>query len=165
VTNPRPDLPVVAALAGPVLIPDFSVPERAGATCIMSTVGRAGAWSLPRLFRLVVVMGEAEIDLSHVHLGAGVSEIEVVAVMGSVTILVPHNLRVQCDGDPVLGEFRLKSKVASAALADAPLVRVHGTAFMSSVTVKVVDPNAAGWRDRARQRRLARQREDGEFDG
>jgi hypothetical protein len=165
VTIPPSDLPAVPALAGPVMIPDAYVPERAGVTAIMSSVGRSGEWVLPRLFRVVAVMGDAVLDLSHVQLGAGVSEIEVVSVMANVTVIVPHNLRVQCEGHPIIGDFRLKSKVPSAALADAPLVRVRGTAFMAGVTVKVVDPLALGWRDRRRQRRLARQRADEELDG
>ncbi len=68
----------------------------------MSTVGRSGEWVMPRLFRVVAVMGEAVLDLSHVQLGAGASDIEVVAVMGQVTILVPHNLRVQVEGHPIM---------------------------------------------------------------
>jgi hypothetical protein len=153
------------ALAGPVLIPDTYVPERGGATSVMSTVSRNGEWMLPRLFRVVSVMGEVELDLSHVQLGAGISEIEIVAVMANVTIIVPHNLRVQCEGHPVMGEFKLKSKVPSAALADAPLVRVRGTAFMAGVTIKVVDPLAPDWRERRRLRKLARQREEDRLDG
>ncbi len=78
---------------------------------------------------------------------------------------MPHNLRVQVEGHPVMGEFKLKSKVPSAALVDAPMIRVRGTAFMSGVIVKVVDPLALGWRDRMRQRKLARLAEDGELDG
>jgi hypothetical protein len=155
----------VAALAGPVLVPDAYVPERAGVTSVMSAASRNGEWVLPRLFRVVAVMAEVELDLSHVQLGAGVSDIEIVGVMSNVTIIVPHNLRVQCEGHPVMGEFRLKSKVASAALADAPLVRVRGTAFMAGVTVKVVDPLAPDWRERRRLRRLARQREEEGLDG
>ncbi len=146
------------------MIPDDYIPERSGVTSVMSSVGRSGEWVLPRLFRVVAVMGEAVLDLSHVQLGAGASDIEVVAVMGQVTILVPHNLRVQVEGHPVMGEFKLKSKVPSAALVDAPMIRVRGTAFMSGVIVKVVDPLALGWRDRMRQRKLARLAEDGELD-
>jgi hypothetical protein len=85
--------------------------------------------------------------------------------MANVTIIVPHNLRVQCEGHPVMGEFKLKSKVPSAALADAPLVRVRGTAFMAGVTIKVVDPLAPDWRERRRLRKLARQREEDGLDG
>jgi len=165
VTNPRSDLAVATALAGPVLIPDAYVPDRGGVTSIMSAVSRNGEWVLPRIFRVVAVMGEVELDLSHVQLGAGLSEIEIVSVMANVTIIVPHNLRVQCEGHPVMGEFRLKSKVASAALADAPLVRVRGTAFMAGVTVKVVDPIAPDWRERRRLRKRAREQEDRELDG
>jgi predicted membrane protein len=96
----------------------------------------------------VAVAGNVEIDLTRVHVGAGTSLIEVKAIMGAVTIVVPPWLRVQCDGNSIVGGFEITRKAESTTAPDAPLIRVTGTAFMGAVDVRVVDPNARGWLDR-----------------
>jgi hypothetical protein len=83
-----------------------------------------------------------------VHVGAGTSQIEVKAIMGAVTILVPPWLRVECDGSSIVGGFDVQRKVPSTSSPDAPLIRIGGIAFMGGVDVKVVDPDARGWLDR-----------------
>jgi hypothetical protein len=138
--------------AHPVVVSAELIPQHRGAVSFLSHVKRGGDWILPRVFRAVAVMGNVELDLSCVRIGAGTSQIEILAVMGSVTILVPPDLRVECEGDPLVGSFEVKREIASASSPDAPLVRITGTAFMSSVEVKVVDPNAPGWFERLRAR-------------
>lgn len=150
-------LPPIPLAAGPVLLPDHAIPERAGTRSIMSNVHREGEWTLSRLYRVVAFMGQVDLDLNHVRIGAGVSTIEIVAIMGQVNIIVPHNLRVECHGDPIMGEFKVKYISPSAALDDAPLIRITGTSFMGGVMVKVVDPSAPKWIDRWLRRKSRRQ--------
>jgi hypothetical protein len=144
------------------MVPAESVPDRRGVVAVMSNTVRASTWVLPRLFRAVAVMGQVDIDLTRVQLGAGTSVIEVLAVMGQVNIIVPHNLHVECDGDSVIGEFRLRRETDGIPSPEAPNVRITGNAFMGSVHVKVVDPTVPNWRDKRRARRYAKQlkRED-----
>jgi hypothetical protein len=141
-------------MVGPVIVPAESVPDERSLTCVMSHVTRSGEWILPHLLRVFTLMGESEIDLTHVRLAPGTSEIEVRAVMGEVKIIVPHNLRVECDGHPLLGEFRMKRVVNTTPSPEAPLLRITGTALMAAVKIKVIDPAAPGWIDRWRQRAL-----------
>jgi len=119
----------------------------------MATVMRQGEWTLPRLYRVMAFMGQVDLDLTHVRIGSGTSTIEVASVMGQVNIIVPHNLRVESHGDPLLGEFKLKYTAPSAAAYDAPLIVIKGTALMGGVSVKVVDPTQPKWIDRWRRRR------------
>jgi hypothetical protein len=160
-TNPSAPLPATPPAIGPVMVPSNTVPDRTGVMALFSQVTRDGDWLLPRLFRTIAVFGQVDLDLTRVRLGPGVSVIEVVAVLGQVTVIVPHNLRVECDGDSIIGEFSLKRAVQSAATVDAPLVHVKGTSFVGAVNVKVVDPNALGWFDRWRARRLRARAEEG----
>ena len=136
----------------PVVVSEDLVPERRGTVAFFANVAREGGWTLPRNFRAMALAGNVELDLTRAQLGAGASEIELRAVMGSVTVLVPPDLRVECEGDAVLGSFEVKRDALSTTSTDAPLVRLSGTAVMGSIEVKIVDPNAPGWLDRVRER-------------
>ena len=144
-TSPTDSTPTSTAV---VILPDSLVPERRGVIGFVSHVRRDGDWILPRLFRAVAVAGNVEIDLTRVHVGAGTSHIDVRAIMGAITIIVPPGLRVECDGNSIAGSFDLTRRVASSTSPDAPLIRITGTAFMGAVDVKIVDPDAPGWLDR-----------------
>jgi hypothetical protein len=148
-------LPASRPPIGPILVPAEVVPEHAGASAIMSAVAHGGDWVLPRRFRVLAFMGQVDLDLTRVRISPGISEIDCRSVMGQVTIVVPHNLRVECVGDAFMGEFSVKWKAQSAALADAPLVRVTGKAIMGAVYVRVVDPNSDGWLTKFRRKLLA----------
>ena len=139
--------------AGFVVIPESAIPDRRGVFSCLSHVSRDGEWILARRFRVLAWMGNVKLDLTRVLLGAGTTEIEAIAVMGEVRILVPPGLRVECDGDPLLGEFSIKRIAGSAPPADAPLVRITGRAILGSVKIKVVDPTAPSWLDRLSRRR------------
>ena len=147
-----PPLPVPEPLIGPVLIPDTAVPARSGAIAVMSKHTRDGEWLLPRLFRGVAFMGELNIDLTRVRLGPGASDLELVAVMGQINVRVPLNLRLECHGTPVMGELKVNGGAGGGALEDAPLLRIHAGGCMSAIIVDVVDPNAAAWLERWRNR-------------
>ena len=148
--EPPPSPPVPQYAIGPALVPPTDVPERNGVMSVLSNVSRNGEWVLPRLFRALAFMGEAKLDLTQVRLAPGTSEIEVRCFMGTVKIIVPHNLRVECAGTPLLGEFTLKHVSKATPHPDAPLIRISGSALMGSVVVKVVDPNAPKGLDKLR---------------
>jgi hypothetical protein len=135
---------------GPVLVPPESVPDRQGVMACLSSTTRNGGWVLPRLFRALAIMGEVKLDLRNVQLGPGTSEINVRAFIGNVEITVPHNLRVECDGTPFLGEFNCKRRSKSTPSPDAPLIRITGGSFMASVEVRIIDPQAPSALDRVR---------------
>lgn len=136
------------ATAHPAVIPEALVPERRGTIGFLSHVRREGDWILPRLFRAIAFLGNVELDLTKVRAGAGTSEIEVKAILGAVTIVVPPDLRIECDGNPVLGSFEVTRRVSSTSAPDAPLVRITGSAILGSVEIKIIDPNQPGWLDR-----------------
>lgn len=118
----------------------------------MSEVTREGDWTMPRLFRALAVMGSVKVDLTRAHIPPGTSRIEVVSWIGDVTILIPPDVRVECDGDSIMGSFDLKRETTGTTSPEAPLVLISGTSVMSYVLVKVVDPNAPGWLEKMRTR-------------
>lgn len=152
-TRPSPPFPAPVGPVGPVLIANEAIPDRRGIMAIMSRGTRHGEWVLARLFRVLTIAGRVDLDLTQVRIGSGISEIEIVSIMGEVRVVVPHNVRVECEGDATLGEFSLKRTATAVASPEAPLIRVTGTAFMGAVKVRVIDPAAPGWLDRWRARR------------
>ena len=117
----------------------------------ISHSARAGDWILPRRFRAIAFMGEADLDLTYARIGPGTSHIEVKSIMGSVTVIVPPDIRVECEGDSIIASFDI-DRAEVAPPPDAPLVVITGTAILGSVHVKVVDPNAPGWYEKIRAR-------------
>jgi Cell wall-active antibiotics response LiaF, C-terminal len=124
----------------PVVVADELVPNRRGTVAVLAHVKRDGDWTLPRLFRAFALWGNAEVDLTRAQIGAGTSHIEIKSIMGNVTVLVPPEIRIECDVDPVIGSFEVAREAESTRSPDAPLVRITGTAFMGAVEVKVIRP-------------------------
>jgi hypothetical protein len=128
-----------------MIVPPEFVPPARGVTAFMSSQVRGGDWILPRLFRAVAFWGDVKIDLTRAHFGEGTSRIELMSIMGSITVLVPPDVRVECDGDAIAGSFELEGQKWSAPIPGAPTVHVTGAAYLGSVEVKVVNPNAPSW--------------------
>ena len=134
-----------------VIAPDL-VPERRGAIAFLSNIRREGDWILPRHFRALALLGNVELDLTKARLAPGTSEIELRSILGSVSILVPPDVRVDCEGDAVVGSFEVKRDAASSTSPDAPLLLITGTAYLGSVEVIVVDPNKRSFFEKLRER-------------
>ena len=137
--------PAPQPVAPQMHVPPEMVPPIRGVTAFLSAQVRAGDWILPTLFRAVSFWGDVKIDLTSARFGAGTSRIELMVIMGNVTVLVPPDVRVECDGDAIMGSFDLQGQKWSTPGAGAPTIHVTGTAFMGSVEVKVVNPNAPSW--------------------
>jgi hypothetical protein len=152
VTSTTPPAPL-ARIDPPVVIPEDLVPERRGAVACLSSVNRDGDWILPRLFRIVSFMGSVELDLTSVRLGSGESHIEIRCIWGNVEITVPPDIRLEVDGQPLIGTFEVSRSAPSTLSPDAPLLRVTGSVVMGAVTINVIDPNARpGWFEKVRAR-------------
>ena len=92
-------------------------------------------------------MGNVELDLRSARLAEGTSEIEIRCILANVEISVPPDIRVVCDGDGMLGNFEvLRVGECPPPALDAPTVRITGTAYAGSVTVKVMGVVGPGWK-------------------
>jgi len=123
------DLPVIAT---------STVPAEGKLSAILSHTARHGTMVVPRHLKLVVFMGNVELDLRDATFAPGVSEIEVSATLGNVEITMPPGVRVECTGNAFLGSFesRLRTTQSSgAATASDTIVRVLGRATLSSVDI------------------------------
>ncbi|HJQ54121.1 MAG TPA: LiaF domain-containing protein [Gemmatimonadaceae bacterium] len=115
----------------------------AGVVSFLSSNERKGRWEMPRQFRALAVLGNVELDLRDAQIGYGLSVVEAVALMGSIDLIIPPHVTVECDGDSLLGTFTLKYEgKANPSLASRDrVIRVTGTAYLGAVTVKVKGPD------------------------
>jgi hypothetical protein len=109
------------------------------ASAILGSVERTGTMTLPADARASAVLGSLVIDLR----GAtwrGVAELKVRAVLGSIEIIVPADIAVECEGTGILGSFEGSSRVPAAIDPDAPRLRIVGAAVLGSIEVHVRPP-------------------------
>ncbi len=101
---------------------------------ILSSSRRSGVWRVPKKLRAITVMGSIDLDFREAEFGPGITDVTVTNVMGSVAIIVPAHLAVECDGIGILGQFdRLVSK-AGPRDPNTPLLRIDGFAVMGQTT-------------------------------
>jgi hypothetical protein len=86
---------------------------------------------------VAVVFGSVELDLREAEVADGVSEIEVLAVLGSCEVIVPPGVRVECNGSAMVGSFEVKMSGAPDFPPNAPVVRIKGSAYFSSVEAMI----------------------------
>lgn len=121
----------VATLARPEI-----VPARQALVALMGGVTRKGAWVVPSTLRVIAVMGGVDLDMREAQFGAGVTEIEIFALMGGVDILVPTGVRVETTGMGIMGGFEIAGADADPG-PDAPVLRISGVATMAGVGAKL----------------------------
>jgi hypothetical protein len=129
-----------AASAGAALA--AKAPRSRNYVAVWSGVVRRGAWVVPTHINAIAVMGGIELDLRDATLAAGVTEIEVLAVMGGVVVTVPPTVRLECDGFAFMGGFEDQLKQPASGDPDAPVVRLTGFAFMGGVEARVLERGA-----------------------
>jgi hypothetical protein len=119
-------------------VPAATLAERKGVVSVLGSARRAGHWALPRQLRAVSTLGRVELDLRQATLSEDTTEIEIFALFGSVRIVVPPGIRVECDVDTLAASAEVESAPGDGGQgAGVPTVRVRGTAVFSSVEVVV----------------------------
>lgn len=118
------------------------VPPRSLLVAVMGGNVRKGSWAVPRHLKVVAIMGGVDLDLRHAVLGPGVTDIEVLAVMGGVQILVPAGVRVETMGVSIMGGFDASAGDTIGTNPDQPVIRISGFAVMGGVEARFKEPNA-----------------------
>ncbi len=95
------------------------------------------------------------LDFREAVLGAGVTDVNVLAVLGSVEIIVPPEMAVEADGMAVLGGFEYQTDAPLRTDPNLPTLRVRGLAVLGGVNVEVRLPGETS-RDAKKRRRLER---------
>ncbi|MFW6040149.1 MAG: DUF1707 SHOCT-like domain-containing protein [Gemmatimonadota bacterium] len=101
---------------------------------------RKGAWVPPKKLHTLALMGGAGLDFREAHFGPGVTEVNVLAVMGGVEVIVPPGVTVESAGFGIMGGFDGHSQTVASDDPDAPVLRIRGLAVMGGIDVKMMLP-------------------------
>ena len=127
------------------------------AVAVFGETKRAGQWVPARRTTVAAVVGSATIDLREARLGPGTTTVTAVTFMGSVEILVPPGLHVQCAGSAVFGSFERRDSSPAPVDAGESMVRVDGVSVFGSVEIETRQVGESR-REAKRRRRVERKR-------
>ncbi|MDH6626711.1 hypothetical protein M2271_004528 [Streptomyces sp. LBL] len=127
------------------------------AVAVMSGFQRKGRWTVPRRFTSFAFWGGGEIDLREANFAAGEVEINCIAIMGGMQVIVPPGVEVVVRGIGVMGGFDHREEGVPGD-PGAPRVIVTGFAFWGGVGVERKLPRAERQRlkEERRQEKLER---------
>ncbi len=122
---------------------------------IFGEANRTGVWVPARETTVSDVFGSVVLDLREARFGPGQTKIIVQALMGSVEVVAPPELAVECGGTPIFGEFDQRRETPTVRALDSPTVRIEGLCVFGSVEIET---RRAGESKRAARRRRRRER-------
>jgi hypothetical protein len=103
---------------------------------IMSETRRRGPWRVPQRLRVKAIMSDMKIDLRYAVLPPACT-IHLSAIMANVTFIVAPGMIVDFDVTSVMAAAGNDARAAATSAYTLPHVRIHGTAIMAEVRVKV----------------------------
>ncbi|MEU6067256.1 DUF1707 domain-containing protein [Streptomyces sp. NPDC047082] len=138
----------------------------AGAVAIMSGFQRKGRWTMPKRFNCFAFWGGGEIDLREADFADREVEINCVAIMGGVQVIVPPGVEVVVRGIGIMGGFDHREEGVPGE-PGAPRVIVSGFAFWGGVGVerKVTRAERQRLKEERRQEKLDRKSARRELEG
>jgi hypothetical protein len=122
------------------------------AAAVMSGFQRKGHWTMPRRFTCFAFWGGGEIDLREAYFTEREVEINAIAIMGGVDVIVPPGVEVVVRGIGVMGGFDHREEGVPGE-PGAPRVVVTGFAFWGGVGVQRKQTRAERQRIREARRR------------
>ncbi len=139
------------------LVPADQVKRKSNLVAIMGGVQRKGPWTPPQQLRIVAMMGGAELDFREARLPVGTTEVKIWAVMGGIEIIVPPGLAVEVSGTAIMGGFDHMDRAPAQPDPGAPLLHIHGIAFMGGVSIETRLPGESAGDARRRRRKERKQ--------
>ncbi|MFF3870699.1 DUF1707 domain-containing protein [Streptomyces sp. NPDC001978] len=130
------------------------------AVAVMSGFQRKGRWTVPRRFTCFAFWGGGELDLREANFADREVEINCIAIMGGMQVIVPPGVEVDVRGFGLMGGFDQR-EAGVPGDPGAPRVIVTGFAFWGGVGVerKVTRAERQRLREERRQQRLDRRNE------
>ena len=159
-TEPATDM-IPAQGGGPIVVDADRVRDNGFLISVLGGTNRAGRWIPARNNFAIGVLGGLSLDFRESLLGPGLTDVNVLAVLGGVEIIVPPEMAVEVDGMAVLGGFEHQTDTPLRSDPNLPTLRIRGLALLGGVEVKVQLPGETSRqaKRRRRQERKAKARE------
>ncbi|MER5749674.1 DUF1707 domain-containing protein [Streptomyces sp. NPDC002088] len=127
------------------------------AVAVMSGFQRKGRWTVPKRFNCFAFWGGGELDLREANFADREVEINCVAIMGGMNIVVPPGVEVVVRGIGIMGGFDHREAGVQGD-PGAPRVIVSGFAFWGGVGIerKVTRAERLRLKEERRQEKLDR---------
>lgn len=117
-------------------------PESDRITAILGSHKRLDSpWRFREYTNITTVMGDAKLDLRQATFEAMTSEINVMIIMGEVTLIVPAGVRVRDETSSVMAEVTMKGLAPEES---GPEIVLRGAVIMGEI--KVQGPDHKTWR-------------------
>lgn len=109
-------------------------------TAIFGVVKKEGPWRLSSRVESKAIFGAVRLDLRHVEWVHLQAVIECKAVFGTIVVIVPPEVSVDCKGVGILGSFAKRNKI-KASNSNYHLT-IRGTAFFGSIEILFEDEDS-----------------------
>ena len=113
---------------------------RQSLSATFSSVADVHITVMPTLFELRARFGSIQLDLRHTMFQPGVTEIHIDATAGNIALILPAHLVIERHAEFTLSSYSVKNKGSKPAQLflhpDAPIVRLTGQIFMSTIEIK-----------------------------
>jgi hypothetical protein len=103
---------------------------------VMGGVDKRGQWQPAQKTYCYAFMGGVGLDFRDALLPPGETEVTIITIMGGAEIIVPPELRVDCDGIAIMGGFDHADETRPKD-PNAPVLKVNGFALMGGVEITV----------------------------
>jgi hypothetical protein len=121
-------------------------PDESRYVAMFSEIKKVGAWTVKPRISARAVFGTLHLDMREAEIPLHGVDIDVDSILAEVTVILPPGVGADVDCSSIMATVEDKTK---AAFPGAPRVRVHGGAFMASITVVTKMPKKEGadsWR-------------------
>lgn len=125
---------------------------------VLGGTNRTGRWIPARKNFALGVLGGLSLDFRECLFGPGVTDLNVLTILGRVEIIVPPEMAVEVDGMAILGGFDHQTDVPLRTNPNLPILRIRGLAVLGGVGVEVRLPGETS-RQAKKRRRLERKRD------
>ncbi|WP_308169970.1 DUF1707 SHOCT-like domain-containing protein [Acrocarpospora catenulata] len=130
----------LAALTTDLLPPEhqpFLMHERP-VMALFRTENRGGRWVVPEKIPVTSLVGNVNIDLREALLQSRRVTVQLAVMAGTVTLLVPHGVRVVLAPDARVRSF--KDETSPATTPDAPVIELAGFSYGGRVIARCPKP-------------------------
>jgi hypothetical protein len=103
---------------------------------VFASTKRAGSWTVPLEIHARVLIGDMTLDLRDAVFATDVLDVEVDAMLGSFTLIVPAGTQVENEVEEVMSSSSHSTRSARGTRLNGLLVRIRGRALFASVEVK-----------------------------